>query len=109
MPFFRFYATDRMKLAEVSKGLTDRLQTVIGCPREHIVLEWVHAERVCDGQFVSEGWPYVEVYWFERPPEMQAQVARLVSAALREAGYPDSDVYFHVLDTCNYYENGTNL
>lgn len=109
MPFFRFYATDRMKLAEVSKRLTDRLQTVIGCPREHIVLEWVHAERVCDGRFVSEGWPYVEVYWFERPPEMQAQVARLVSAALREAGYPDSDVYFHVLDTCNYYENGTNL
>ncbi len=37
---------------------------------------------------------------------MQAQVARIVSETLREIGYPDSDVYFHVLDTCNYYENG---
>lgn len=106
MPFFRFYATDRMKLAEVSERLTDRIQAAIGCPREHIVLEWIHAERVCEGRFVSDGWPYVEVSWFKRPPEVQEQVARIVSATLREAGYPDSDVYFHILDASDYYENG---
>ena len=106
MPFFRFYATDRVKLAGVSGVLTDRLQHAIGCPRAHIVLELIPAERVCDGRFVSEGWPYGEGSWFKRPPEMQAQVARIVSETLREIGYPDSDVYFHVLDTCNYYENG---
>ena len=87
MPFFRFYATDRVKLAGVSGVLTDRLQHAIGCPREHIVLELIPAERVCDGRFVSEGWPYVEVSWFKRPPEMQAQVARIVSETLREIGY----------------------
>lgn len=106
MPFFRFYATDRMKLAEVSERLTDRIQAVIGCPREHIVLEWIHAERVCKGRFVSDGWPYVEVSWFKRPLEVQERVARIVSATLREAGYPDSDVYFHILDASDYYENG---
>ncbi len=53
MPFFRFYATDRVKLAGVSGVLTDRLQHAIGCPREHIVLELIPAERVCDGRFVS--------------------------------------------------------
>lgn len=106
MPFLRFYATDRMRLMEISRKMTDKIQEVLECPREHIVLELMPAERICDGRCVENNWPYVEVSWFQRPPEVQQQVARIISACLAEAGYADSDVYFQEMDNRNYYVNG---
>lgn len=109
MPFLRFHATDRMKLVEISREMTDKIQEVLACPREHIVLELVNSEMVWDGQVISGEWPYVEVSWFERSPEIQDQVARIIFENLKKAGYQNSDVYFHYLNDRNYYENGQNV
>lgn len=106
MPFFRFHFTDPMKLMIVSREMTDRLQEVIGCPREHIVLEVIHSDLVGDGEILEGSWPLVEVDYFERPIEIQDQVARIVATALQEAGYMESDMHFRYLREENYYENG---
>lgn len=107
MPFLRFHETDRMRLLEVSREMTDKIQEALGCPREHIVLELINSERVWDGQFIAGEWPFVEVWWFERPLDVQNQVAQIIYACLKKVGYEHSDVYFHILENRNYYENGT--
>ena len=107
MPFFRFHFVEEARLSGVSRQLTDRIQQVVGCPREHIVLETVHSGIVSDGSVRTCGeWPFVEVDYFERSREIQHEVARILCECLREAGYPDSDIHFRYLDARNYYENG---
>lgn len=109
MPFLRFHTTDVNRLMEVSREMTDRIQEVLQCPREHIVIEVIHSEIVWDGQVVTGEWPFVEVSWFERKPEIQDQVAQIIYNSLKSVGYEAADVYFSVLVPRNYYENGKSL
>lgn len=106
MPFFRFHFTDPDKLLPVSKEMTDRIQEAVGCPREHIVLEVVASVVLHDGKLQSDAWPFVEVDYFERPRNVQDQVAQAVAECLKKAGYPESDIHFRYLQKEDYYENG---
>ena len=93
MPFFKFHFVEASRMAGVSRRMADRLQETIGCPREHS----------------GNDWPYVEVDYFERPPEVQHEVAKVIYECLMAAGYQNSDVYFRYLTPENYYENGACL
>ncbi len=107
MPFFKFHFVEASKMVGVSRQMADRIQETIGCPREHLVFEFIHSSVVEDTAIKSgNDWPYVEVDYFERPREVQAEVARIVTDCLRAAGYPNSDVFFRYLQAENYYENG---
>lgn len=106
MPFIRFHYTETSKIASVSRLLTDRVQQMVGCPRENIVLEVLHSDVVSDGEVKIGDWPFVEVHYFERPVEIQDQVAKIISECLTMVGYTSSDVYFCYLKPENYYENG---
>lgn len=106
MPFLRFHFVEATRLAGISREMTDRIQRAVGCPREHIVLEWISSSVVKDGSVKSGSWPFVEVDYFERSREVQHEVARIVSECLKTAGYPNSDVHFSYLQPRNYYENG---
>ena len=107
MPFLRFHFVEAIRLAKVSRKMTDSLVEAMGCPRDHIVLEIIHSDYIEDGEIKrGNNWPFVEVEYFERPRETQDAVACIVSEFLREAGYPDADVYFRYLSAENYYENG---
>lgn len=106
MPFLRFHFVEPRRLAGVSRQMTGRIQEIIGCPREHIVLEVIHSNVVVDGEIREGEWPLIEVDYFERPREVQKAVAKTISECLRIAGYPNSDVHFRYLLPENYYENG---
>lgn len=106
MPFFRFHFTDPAQLLPVSREMTEELQRAIGCPREHIVLETIHSDVMNEGKLQAGAWPFIEVDYFERPRDVQDRVAKIVTAALRKAGYPECDIYFRYLQAENYYENG---
>lgn len=107
MPFFRFHFVEESRLASVSRQMAERIREVVGCPREHIVFELIHSSAIHDGIIKTEGnWPFVEVEYFERPREIQHEVARILYECLNAAGYSDSDVYFRYLHSRNYYENG---
>ena len=110
MPFFKFHFVEASRMAGVSRRMADRLQETIGCPREHIVFELIHSSVVADVTIKSgNDWPYVEVDYFERPPEVQHEVAKVIYECLMAAGYQNSDVYFRYLTPENYYENGACL
>lgn len=108
MPFLRFHSVNRDKLMLVSAQITDRIHLAVGCPREHIVLEVIHSDYIVNDE-IRPGWPFVEVAWFDRPQEVQAEVARIVYECLKEVGYDDSDVHFESLRPENYYENGKKI
>lgn len=108
MPFIKFHFVDRQKLASVSKTLTDGIQEVVKCPRENIVLEVIHSDYINNGS-VDQGWPFVEVTWFQRPPEVQDEVAQIIYDCLENAGYESADVHFGYLVPENYYENGKKI
>lgn len=109
MPFLRFHSTDAGKLSEISRKMTDLIQETLQCPREHIVLEVIHSEIVCDGAINCGDWPFVEISYFQRSRDLHDKVAQIVSSCLQEIGYTDSDVYFLYLDPRNYYENGRSM
>ena len=48
----------------------------------------------------------MKVEYFKRPVEQQDALAKIIFECLKEAGYPDSDVYFSFLEKERYYENG---
>lgn len=105
MPFFRFHFVEASKLAGVSRQMADRIQQAIGCPREHIVFELIHSsvEVVIKN---DKEWPFVEVDYFERPKEIETEVAKIIFECLKSAGYANSDIHFRYLQPENYYENG---
>ena len=110
MPFFRFHFVEASRLAGVSRQMADRIQQVVGCPREHLVFELIHSS-VVEEVIIKSGkeWPFVEVDYFERPLEVQVEVAKIIYECLKAAGYPNSDVHFRYLRAENYYENGVCL
>jgi hypothetical protein len=107
MPFFRFHFVEKARLAEISEKMTDQLQAAMGCPREHIVLEVIHADVVEHSKgAIMSSWPFVAVEYFERPREVQHKVAAILHDCLTLIGYVDSDIHFFYLQPENYYENG---
>lgn len=110
MPFLKFHFVETSRLAGVSRQMVDRIQQIIGCPCEHIVLELIHSSIVEEGSVKSgTEWPFVEVDYFERSREIQAEVAKVIFECLKTAGYSNSDVHFRYLLPENYYENGQGM
>ncbi|PSJ46296.1 DUF1904 domain-containing protein [Zobellella endophytica] len=107
MPHLRFRGVSRETVKQLSKSLVDTLAPLAGSPREHFTLEFIPAEFVHQGHVVA-GYPFVEVFWFERPLEVQDRVAAAITEALRArvGDEPDVAVVFTRLEGRNYYENG---
>ncbi|MCQ4874902.1 MULTISPECIES: DUF1904 family protein [Odoribacteraceae] len=105
MPFLRFHAIEKDKLARVGERLISGIVSTLGCPRETVVLEVMNSSFV-SGDDHLQAYPFVKVEYFKRPVEQQDALAKIIFECLKEAGYPDSDVYFSFLEKERYYENG---
>ena len=110
MPHLRFRGLARDTVKQVSKTLVDTLAPLAGSPKEHFTLEFIPAEFVQQGHVVN-GYPFVEVLWFERPLEVQDKVAAAITEALRARVGEGLDigVVFTRLEGRNYYENGNHF
>lgn len=108
MPSLKFKAMDSEKIKEVSTELVDELQSLLQCPRDYFNIEIAQSLYVCDGKYVN-GYPMVEVAWFERPQEIQDQAAKIITKFANKAGYDPVDVIFTLLQENNYYENGEHF
>lgn len=105
MPQIKFRGVEVAKIQTISKELVDQLQKIIQCPREDLTLECQTSTFIQDGNLV-EGYPFVEVAWFDRGQSIQDQVANVVTEYVQQAGYPSVDVIFFALEKSRYYENG---
>jgi len=105
MPRITTHAIPFEVAQRVSLPLVDELSALLGIPREHFALRVCQDPFVADGERVA-GDPFVEVALFDRGPEAEAQVARLITRHLQQAGCPHVDVYLARLERSRYYEDG---
>ena len=108
MPQLRFHSVAEDKVKAVSKPLTEELAAILGCDREHFVLQCIPSSYVWDGEN-TEGYPFVEVYCFDRGEEAFDRMAGVVTRHLLAAGCPSVDVTFMLLERRRYYEDGKHF
>lgn len=108
MPHIRFRAIAFDTVKHLSTALVDDLQPIMKCPREDFTLEHIPASFIFDGE-VSDAYPFVEVFWFDRGQEIQDLVAETITAVVRKAvadANQDVAVIFTALTPSAYYDNG---
>lgn len=108
MPQIRFHGFAVDHIRSLFKPLVDELTAVVGCPRNYFVLESINSHQFVDDDS-AEGFPFVEVVWFDRGLEIQDAVACVITKHLQELGYACVDVAFSLLEPRRYYENGEHL
>ncbi len=108
MPQIRMRGVQAEKIAPVSKDLVDQLHAITGTAREHFTIELTHSTYILDGAVVPSI-PFVEIAWFDRGQEVQDRVAQVVTAAMKQAGYPELDMVFTLMERSRYYENGQHF
>ena len=110
MPHLRIHGLDKEKIHKISIPLLNKLTAVVGCPRDHFTIEHIHSTFIMDG--VEAGaYPFVEMHWFDRGPDIQDSVAEIITDQIREVTDDSTDiaVVFHALNARNYYENGAHF
>lgn len=108
MPRLKITGLEVEKVKKVSKGMIDDLQQIIDCPRDYFILECINSSFVMDGEVVQT-YPFIEVAWFDRGQDVQDKAAKAITKHLHEAGCPNVDVIFTVLEEKKYYENGDHF
>jgi len=107
MPHFRFRAVEPQTVQNLSKPLTDSLQSLMNSPREDFTFEYIYTTFYAEGE-VAAAYPFVEVLWFDRGQETQDQVAAIITRQVREVLGEDVNVavIFTALKPNEYYDNG---
>lgn len=108
MPALKFKGIKEEKLIKISKDIIDELEEAIECPRDYFTMEIIQSKFIFDQQVV-DGYPFVEVQWFDRGQEIQDKVAKIITEYIMSIGYRNVDVIFNCLDKNKYYENGKHF
>lgn len=105
MPQIKMRGIEIDPIRKLSKQLIDELAVLTQSPRDDFTLELINSTFVLDGEIV-QGYPFVEIAWFDRGQEIQDKAAQTISQLINEAGYPSVDIMFTILEKSRYYENG---
>ena len=82
MPHLKVRGMDKKALIENSKEIIDGLTEIIKCDRTWFTIEHIDTEYIYDGKIV-DGYTFVELYWFERTPEVKATVGEFLTKAIK--------------------------
>ena len=108
MPQLKFRGVNADILCTVSKPLIDQLEDIIKCPREYFTIEHIQSTFISEGK-ITDGYPLIEVAWFDRGQEIQDKVAEIITQELKNAGYSGCDIFFTLFKETAYYENGKHF
>lgn len=108
MPQIRFRGLNSKDVKAISKELVNNLTNIIGCPRNYFILEVVNSTFIHDGSEV-DGYPFVEVAWFDRGQEIRDKTAVEITRAVKAVIDGDVDVAFINYKEDSYYENGKHF
>lgn len=93
------------KLSENHHGLA----ALINTSPDNFTFEWVPSQFFSNGK-PGGHYPFIEVLWFERGPDVRKAVARLLTARMLELNGPgDVAVVFQPLNPQDYFENGEHF
>lgn len=108
MPILTLRAVKEEEVLKISKELIDELEALLNCPRDYFTIELRNSTFIKDGK-VCEGYPIVDVSWFDRGQELQDKAAEIITKHIKSFGYETVDVIFHKLIEEAYYENGKHF
>ena len=108
MPQISIRGIQSKKVTSISKEMINELQGIIDCPRDYFTIEVIDSVFIMDG-VITEGYPFVEVSWFDRGQEVQDKVAKSITRFIHNLGYKNVDVIFKVFEENKYYENGQHF
>lgn len=108
MPQIKIRGVDTKKICSISKDMIDELEKLVGCPRDYFTIECISSTFIKDDE-ISDGYPLIEVVWFDRGQEVQDKVAESITKFILKSGYKNADVFFTVLKESSYYENGKHF
>ena len=108
MPIIKIKGIGVKQALNISKDLIDELELILKCPRDYFNLSLETPIHIKDREIV-DGYPLIEVLWFERSQEIQDKVAQSITKHVNLVGYENVDVIFHELKKENYYENGEHF
>lgn len=108
MPQLQFKGIKKEGICRISKELIDELQEILQCPRDYFTLEVMNNPYIFDGEEV-EGYPMIEIKWFDRGQEIQDTIAKVITKKINQLGYKAVDIFFTILEDNKYYENGKHF
>ena len=91
--------------AELSVKAAPELAAIVGCPSDWFVFDLIHS-RFYDENGRTKHCPVVQVWWFERPMEVQDRVAKYLHSQFEKMGFHADQISFHIFEEDRYYENG---
>lgn len=109
MPHIRMRAIETEQAAKISQVLLKELSAATKAAEENFTFELIETTFFADGK-KTRSYPFIEVYWFDRPQEMQDQCAKIITNRVKEIANPeDVIVVFNKLSKTDYYENGSHF
>lgn len=105
MPRIRTHAIPLEIVKAASGPMLDDLAELLGIPGEYLTLQACGDVYIQDGQ-VAQGDPFVEVFLFERSPEMEKKLAERITTHLQAAGCAHLDVAILHFERSRYFEDG---
>ncbi|NWQ44083.1 DUF1904 family protein [Bacillus sp. EB106-08-02-XG196] len=102
----RGVSVDQVKT--ISSSLVLGLADLCVCETDNFTLEIVQSTYVFDGDEV-QGYPLIEVKWFERGQEIQDQFASIITKHIQSLGIPEVEVAFSTFLKSAYYLNGKSF
>lgn len=108
MPQIKIRGVEPEKVCTISTKMVDELEKIVGCPRDYFTIECIPSTFIKNGR-IDEGYPFVEVVWFDRGQETQDKVAKTITELIHDSGCKNVDIFFTVLEESLYYENGEHF
>lgn len=106
MPHLKIRGIEKKLIIENSKEIIDNLTDIIGCARNWFTLEHQETEYIFDGK-ITEGYTFVEIYWFPRNEEIKKKVAKYMTETIKKINNnKDCCIIFFELSGNNYCDNG---
>ncbi|ULT54451.1 DUF1904 domain-containing protein [Neobacillus drentensis] len=103
---FKGISVDEVK--KISSSLVLELAHLCQCETDNFTLEIIHSTFVFNQNEV-EGFPFIEVKWFDRGQEIQDQFAGIITKQLQSIGISELEVAFTIFLESAYYLNGKNF
>ena len=103
MPKITLSGIPKESMAAIAPRLVRSVAEILDCPQHWISLEWVPSAYF-DASGETQHCPMMEIYWFQRPPEIMKATASAISDIFADEGYPH--IIIQIMDTLreNYFD-----
>ena len=108
MPLLVVRGIEAEKMRDISKSLVEEMAFICECGTDNFTIECLHTTAVFEGNIVPS-YPFIEVSWFERGPEVRDRLAEAIAKHVHSIGVEEFETAFTAYRKDSYYLNGKRL